>query len=124
MADDVTTGAIAAAAAGVVVALKEVGMWIVRAIRGNTKAQIEQTKAEDQARAEDREREIANKESGRVLDAIRRLRDELRSQAERNNSEHTQTREQLARMTQQLSDGNRRMDKQSEKLDKHLEGHG
>lgn len=124
MADDVTTGAIAAAAAGVVVALKEVGMWIVRAIRGNTKAQIEQTKAEDQARAEDREREIANKESGRVLDAIHRLRDELRSQAERNNSEHTQTREQLARMTQQLSDGNRRMDKQSEKLDKHLEGHG
>lgn len=99
-------------------------MWIVRAIRGNTKAQIEQTKAEDQARAEDREREIANKESGRVLDAIHRLRDELRSQAERNNSEHTQTREQLARMTQQLSDGNRRMDKQSEKLDKHLEGHG
>lgn len=123
MADDVTTGAISTAAAVIVVTLKEIGMWIVKAIRGNTKVQLDNAKAEEQARVENRERDLADKEVGRVLSAITKLEAKLDTQATRNNAEHTQTREQLAKINQQMLEGNRRMDRQSEKLDKHLEGH-
>lgn len=98
MADNETTAAIGAIAAGVAIAIKEGAVWIVKAIRGNTKAQLTRAKAEDDARTEQREREIAEKAESRILRAI----DDLGAKVERTNMRAHENRETLVKVETEL----------------------
>lgn len=54
--DETTIGIIAAVISGIALAIREVGAGVIRAIRGNTKAQEDKAVAEAAARDEDRRR--------------------------------------------------------------------
>ena len=73
-------------------------MWLVKAIRGNTKAQLTKIEAEKEAHALLREQEMANKAEARILRAI----DDLGVKLERSNLRTHENRETLIKLETQM----------------------
>ena len=58
-----------------------------------------------------------------IVEAVNNVQSTVEDHKDRSHAEHTETRETLATIKQQLKEGDRRIGRISEKIDKHIEGH-
>lgn len=117
--DETTIGFISAIVSAIVLAIREAAGAIVRAIKGNTKAQREKAQAEEEARREEaareaakataeRENALADRETARILKAI----DDLGHKIMRVGDTSQDTRERVARLEEQhnaLTENNKQL---------------